>query len=37
MSVEIRSHVPGRETGDFVRAGTVVFRDDPALDHAASR
>jgi len=30
MSVEVRSHVPGRETGDFVRAGTVVFRDDPA-------
>ncbi|MET0595431.1 MAG: hypothetical protein ABW133_22220 [Polyangiaceae bacterium] len=30
MSVEIRRHVPGADTTDFIRAGQEVFRDDPA-------
>jgi hypothetical protein len=30
MSVEIRRHEPGGDTADFVRAGTEVFRGDPA-------
>jgi hypothetical protein len=30
MTVEIRRHVPGGDTAAFVRAGTEVFRDDPA-------
>ncbi|MCC7538727.1 MAG: hypothetical protein IT379_21050 [Deltaproteobacteria bacterium] len=29
MSVEIRDHLPGRDIGDFLRAGHAVFRDDP--------
>ena len=30
MGIEIRTHEPGRDTEDFIRAGTVVFREDPA-------
>jgi hypothetical protein len=30
MSVEIRQHAPGKDTGDFVRAGFEVFKGDPA-------
>jgi hypothetical protein len=29
MSIEIREHAPGGDIGDFLRAGEVVFRDDP--------
>lgn len=29
MAVEIREHVPGGKTADFIRAGEVVFRGDP--------
>lgn len=29
VSVEIRQHSPGKETRDFIRAGYVVFADDP--------
>src|SRR5688572_8941350 len=29
MSVEIRQHLPGRDLGDFIRAGHVVFASDP--------
>jgi len=29
MAVEIRTQVPGKDTKDFIRAGTVVYRDDP--------
>ncbi len=29
MSIEIREHTPGGDIGDFLRAGEVVFRDDP--------
>lgn len=30
MAVEIREHAPGIDIDDFIRAGQVVFRDDPA-------
>ena len=30
MPVEIRRHVPGGDTADFIRAGAEVFRSDPA-------
>jgi hypothetical protein len=30
MTVEIRRHAPGKDTAEFVRAGSEVFRDDPA-------
>jgi len=30
MGIEIRTHEPGRDTEDFIRAGAVVFREDPA-------
>lgn len=30
MSVEVRQHAPGKDTGDFIRAGFEVFRDDPS-------
>jgi hypothetical protein len=30
MGIEIRTHEPGRDTEDFIRAGEVVFREDPA-------
>ena len=30
MAIEIRRHAPGPRVGDFVRAGHVVFADDPA-------
>ena len=30
MPVEIRRHLPGGDTADFIRAGFQVFRDDPA-------
>ncbi|MBZ0122238.1 MAG: hypothetical protein K8H88_34915 [Sandaracinaceae bacterium] len=30
MSIEIREHFPGADLDDFLRAGQVVFRDDPA-------
>ena len=30
MSIEIRQHTPGDDIEDFMRAGRVVFRDDPA-------
>jgi hypothetical protein len=30
MSIEIREHKPGKQTGDFIRAGFEVFRGDPA-------
>jgi hypothetical protein len=30
MTVEIRRHVPGGDTAEFVRAGREIFRDDPA-------
>jgi hypothetical protein len=30
MSIEIREHVPGKDIGDFVRAGRIVFEGDPA-------
>src|SRR6185369_2932376 len=29
MAIEIREHAPGPDTGDFIRAGFEVFRDDP--------
>lgn len=29
MTVEIRQHAPGRDVGDFIRAGHVVFEGDP--------
>ncbi len=29
MAIEIREHRPGRDVKDFIRAGFVVFRDDP--------
>lgn len=29
MTIEIREHAPGGDIGDFLRAGEVVFRDDP--------
>ncbi len=36
MSIEIRQHKPGKDTGDFIRAGFEVFRGDknwvPPLD-----
>src|SRR5690348_2128328 len=30
MSVEVRRHEPGRDTGDFIRAGSVVYGNDLA-------
>jgi GNAT superfamily N-acetyltransferase len=30
MAIEIREHVPGEDIEDFIRAGRVVFRGDPA-------
>jgi len=30
MGIEIRAHQPGRDTEDFIRAGSVVFEDDPS-------
>jgi hypothetical protein len=30
MSVEVRQHAPGKDVGDFIRAGFEVFRGDPA-------
>src|SRR5262245_18076876 len=30
MAVEIRAHEPGKDTADFIRAGNVVYADDPA-------
>ena len=30
MAIEIREHTPGEDIDDFIRAGTVVFGDDPA-------
>ncbi len=30
MSVEIRRHEPGRDTADFIRAGSVVYGNDLA-------
>lgn len=30
MGIEIRTHQPGQDTEDFIRAGTVVFREDPS-------
>jgi hypothetical protein len=30
MAIEIRAHQPGRDTEDFIRAGSVVFKDDPS-------
>jgi hypothetical protein len=30
MAIEVRQHELGRDTGDFIRAGFEVFRDDPA-------
>lgn len=30
MAIEIRSHQPGVDTGDFIRAGKVVFEGDPS-------
>ena len=30
MSIEIRQHAPGKDTGDFIQAGFEVFRGDPA-------
>lgn len=30
MAIEIRQHEPGRDTSDFIRAGRIVFREDPA-------
>jgi hypothetical protein len=30
MSIEIRQHGPGKDTGDFIQAGIEVFRGDPA-------
>ncbi len=29
MAIEIREHRPGKDVADFIRAGFVVFRDDP--------
>jgi hypothetical protein len=29
MNVEVRRHEPGRDAADFIRAGSVVFGDDP--------
>ncbi len=31
MSIEIREHAPGSDVKDFIDAGHVVFRDDPAF------
>ncbi|HEX4339538.1 MAG TPA: hypothetical protein VH062_26710 [Polyangiaceae bacterium] len=30
MGIEIRTHQPGGDVADFINAGTVVFRQDPA-------
>src|SRR5688572_21631540 len=30
MTLEIRQHAPGKDTGDFIAAAFEVFRDDPA-------
>jgi hypothetical protein len=30
MAIEIRAHQPGVDTGDFIRAGEVVFEGDPS-------
>jgi hypothetical protein len=30
MGIEIRTHQPGRDVADFIRAGDVVFRQDPS-------
>jgi hypothetical protein len=30
MGIEIRAHEPGKDTKDFIEAGAVVFRQDPA-------
>lgn len=30
MTIEIREHTPGRDIDDFIRAGHVVFADDPS-------
>jgi len=30
MAIEIRGHQPGKDVADFIRAGAVVFADDPA-------
>jgi hypothetical protein len=30
MAIEIRSHEPGKDVDDFIRAGHVVFGDDPS-------
>jgi len=30
MTIEIRQHTPGDDIDDFIQAGRVVFRDDPA-------
>ena len=29
MGIEIQSHQPGKDTKDFIRAGRIVFQDDP--------
>jgi hypothetical protein len=29
MTIEIRTHTPGKDIDDFIRAGRVVFADDP--------
>jgi hypothetical protein len=31
MSIKVVQHEPGKDTSDFIRAGTEVFRDDPAF------
>jgi hypothetical protein len=30
MAIEVRQHQPGKDTGDFIRAGFEVYRGDPA-------
>jgi hypothetical protein len=30
MAIEVREHTPGKDIGDFIRAGFVVFKGDPA-------
>jgi hypothetical protein len=30
MGIEIRAHEPGKDTKDFIEAGSVVFRQDPS-------
>ena len=30
MTLEIRQHVPGQDIDDFIRAASVVFKNDPA-------